>query len=116
MLRDQNNGSRHRTVPTYSSLSAPRRTLITLFQELGFGRIEGLVVRGGEPVLDPPPRIIRTLKFGADTGARPAAGLGDFTLKTQVVCLFATLDEIGEGVIDSLTIANGLPLLAEVPA
>lgn len=42
-------------VTTKASLTPARRRLLELMQEINFGRIEGLAVRGGEPVLDPPP-------------------------------------------------------------
>ena len=50
-----------------SSLSERKRALLALLQQINFGRIEGLVVRGGEPVLEPPPRVLSTFKFGGET-------------------------------------------------
>lgn len=97
------------TVAVKSSASEPRRRLIELMQELGFGRIEALPVRAGDPVLDPPPTIVREVKFGGQNAARDERTLGDFTLKAQVVELFDELDRLGDGVIDVLTIKHGLP-------
>ena len=50
------------------------RLMLELLQRLNFGRLEGLPVRGGEPVLVPPPRAIREYKFGGEKGPRPARG------------------------------------------
>lgn len=78
-------------------------------QELDFGRIEALAVRAGEPVLDPPPSIVREVKFGGQNGPRSERRLDDFTLKDKVVELFDELDRLGDGLIDVLTVKHGLP-------
>ena len=97
------------TVAVKSDLSEARRRLLELMQELDFGRIEALAVRAGQPVLDPPPRIVREHKFGGENGPRGERRLGDFTLKEQVLELFDEFDRLGEGVIDVLTVKHGLP-------
>ena len=48
---------------------------------MNFGRIEELPVRGGDPVLDPPPVVVTEYKFAAENGPRAEAGLPDFRLK-----------------------------------
>ena len=80
--------------PAKSSLSEPRRWLVELMQRLGFGRIEGLRVRDGDPVLDPPPQVIREHKFGGENGPRPELAASDFALKAQVVELFREFDSL----------------------
>jgi hypothetical protein len=94
-----------------SSLSPDRRRLIELMQRVNFGRIEGLAVRHGEPVIDDanPPRVVLELKFGADNGPRPEARIADFSLKAQVLELFAHLDRLRNAHIESLTVKHGLP-------
>jgi hypothetical protein len=92
-----------------SVLSEPRRRLLELMQELDFGRIEALAVGAGDPVLDPPPTIVREVKFGGQNGPRDERTLDDFPLKAQVVELFDELDRLGDGVIDVLTVKHGLP-------
>lgn len=99
---------------TKSSLSRPRQHLVGLLQQLNFGRIEDLQVRGGEPVLDPMPVVIREHKFGGDNAARPEAGR-DCKLKNQVGDLMALLDEIGDGIIRVLSFKHGAPFHAELP-
>ncbi|MGQ9677527.1 MAG: hypothetical protein ACUVX1_17840 [Chloroflexota bacterium] len=71
-------------VPTESSLSHQQTRLIELMQELDFGQVRDLVARDGEPVFDPPPRVVREVKFGSENGPRPEAAKGDFALKAQV--------------------------------
>ena len=96
-------------LPTKSSLSHTRVRLIELMQRINYGRIEGLPVRRGEPVMDPPPRIIREIKFSAENGPRPESAKADFALKVQVRELFAQLEALGDGVIPCIEIQRGLP-------
>ena len=97
------------------SLSPARRELVGLLQRINFGRIEGLRVRGGEPVLDPMPNVTREHKFCGENGPRPEAGRADFKLKGQVADLMQLLDSIGDGVITVLTVKHGVPFHAELP-
>ena len=96
------------------ALSLDRRRLIELIQEISFGRIEQLIVRGGEPVLEPPPRIVHTVKFGGQNGPREERTLDDFTLKRHIVELFDEFDHLCDGVINVLTVKHGLPFNMEV--
>ena len=96
---------------TKQSLTPARRRLLTLMQEMNFGRIEGLSIRKGEPVFDPMPRIVRQIKFCAENGPRREKKLNDFNLKNQVVELFAAMDQIENGIIETLEVKHGLPFL-----
>ena len=105
--------------PTKASLSPVRRRLLKLFQQLNFGRLESLVIRNGEPVLDPLPRRQFEIKFAGENGPRPELDVADFLLKRQVVELFEFFDQLLDGVIDVLEIKHGLPfrmIVTEVPA
>lgn len=99
-----------------SSLPVPRQRLIELMQRVNFGRIEGLVVTDGQPVLDPPPRIVREIKFGGENGPRPESVIDNFALKVQVVELFRTFDDLRDGVIEVLEVKHGLPFRMAVEA
>jgi hypothetical protein len=102
-----------------SELSAGRRRLVELQQQINFGRIEGMRVRAGEPVLDPLPRVVREIKIGGDNGPRPEARRDDFLLKGHHAELFAHLDELRDGTVEVLEIKHGLPfrlLIARPPA
>jgi len=101
-----------------SFLSPGRRRLVELMQRVNFGRIEGLLVRCGEPVFDnaTPPRVVLEVKFGADNGPRPEAAITDFALKQQVIDLFAYLDRFREARIEALTVKHGLPFGMHIEA
>ena len=102
-----------------ASLSPARRQLLEVLQQINFGRLESLVVRNGEPILDPMPRRVLDIKFDSENGPRPELGITDFLLKRQVIELFAFFDELQDGVIDVLEIKHGLPFrmtVTEVPA
>lgn len=104
---------------TKSSLSPRRNRLLEICQQVGFGRVEDLVFEDQEPLFDPPPRIVREIKFGGENGPRPELGTADFLLKQQVVELFEFLDERQSGTIDVLEVKHGLPfrvIVTEVPA
>ncbi len=107
------------SVPSKAALSPARRRLLELMQLINFGRIENLIVRGGEPSLVPPPRVVREVKFGGDNGPRPELATDDFRLKAQVVDLFRELDRLGDGTVEALEVKHGLPfrlLVAEALA
>lgn len=95
--------------PSKRDLPTARLRLIKLMQSVNFGRIESLSINGGQPMLDPPPRVIREHKFGGENGPRPELGNADFLLKQQVVELFAFFDRHPDGVIEVLEIKHGLP-------
>jgi len=97
------------SVVTKAALSPARARLVELMQGLNFGRVEQLVVRGGEPVLDPPPRLVREVKFCAENGPRPETAKEDFALKAQVSDLFAHMEAMGDGVIACIEVKHGLP-------
>lgn len=92
-----------------ASLPPAGERLVRLMQELNFGQVHDLVVRDGEPVFDPPPRVVREVKFGSENGPRPEAAKGDFALKAQVRELLAQLEALGDGVVESIEVKHGLP-------
>jgi hypothetical protein len=92
-----------------ADVSVQQRALLDLCQRLNFGSVLDLPVEGGEPVLEPPPRVIREFKFGGESGPRPETQIGDFALKRQQVELLQAMAEIGDGVIERLEVKHGLP-------
>jgi hypothetical protein len=92
-------------------LSPSRQRLVELMQETNFGRIEGLVVRNGEPVLDPAPRITRDILFGKnkDNGVHTARAKADFVLKDEHTQLFRFFEVKRSLTIETLIIQHGLP-------
>ena len=99
---------------TKFALSRNRQGLIEIMQRLNFGRIEHLSIQKSEPVLLPPPRVIRDIKLGSDSGPRSEVALEDFALREQVIDLFRHLDQIGTGEIEVLEVRAGLPFRIQV--
>lgn len=97
-----------------SSLTAPQQRLIELMQQVNFGRIEDLLVRNGVPVFNPPPRVIRKLKVGADNSPRPEYGFDDFLLRQQTEELLSTIEQMGDGEVLVIEVRHGLPFSLEV--
>ena len=75
-------------------LSNRRQALLELMQLVNFGRIERLTIKDGEPVFDPPPHVVREVKFGGENGPRPEAGAVNFLVKAQVLALFRQFDDL----------------------
>ena len=99
---------------TKTELTPARKLLVEKMQKLNFGRIEGIIIRDGEPILDPLPRIVYKVKFCAENGPRPEADKIDFTLKAQVCDLFTQLEILSDGIIHSLEVKHGLPFDMEI--
>ena len=95
-----------------SSLDATEKWLVEVMQNLRFGRIEGLHVKDGEPLRYPAPMFVRSRKFTRSSDARTAQDR-DFALKAQVSWLLSEIAEVGNGVIRSVTVQDGLPVLVD---
>jgi hypothetical protein len=81
-------------------------------QELRFGRIENLHVRGGEPLFDPPPRLVQKIKI--DSAGPLRAPRADCALKARVIGCLDQLTRIQNGVVQSIEVRDGLPFTIEV--
>lgn len=96
----------------FEGLPPERQRLLRVLQQVNHGRIYDLHIRDGQPVLDPMPRVVRTLKFPGDNGPRPEIGIQEYALKTHIVQFFACLDAMRDGVIEVLEFRDGLPVAA----
>jgi len=92
-----------------SQLTKNTKGLVELMQRLNFGHVYDLPLRGGEPILEPPPRVDKEVKFASDNGSRPELAREDFILKVQVREMLSCFDSIGDGVIHCIEVKNGLP-------
>jgi hypothetical protein len=92
-----------------SVLSPARQRLVEIMQELGYGRIRRLIVSGGEPIMDPLPKVLRHRHLSGAKKARPDRRRGDFILKSQLVEMFDEFDRLGSGVVDTIKVQDGLP-------
>jgi hypothetical protein len=92
-----------------SSLSAPRQALVRLLQSVNFRYIEGLEIRGGDPVFSPAPVVFVEVKLDAANEPRAEAGLSDFDLALEISRLMATLDELRTGTVQRIDVRYGIP-------
>jgi hypothetical protein len=92
-----------------SSLDQCSRRLIALMQRIGFGRIESLRVLDGQPAFDPPPRVIREVKLGAERTGHGHDSPAEFTVKRAVVDLLAEMTVVGSATV-TIEVRHGLPV------
>jgi hypothetical protein len=105
--------NRGRPTSTKELLPA-ERTLLDAIRHIGFGQIEFLRIRAGQPVLDPWPAVVRDLKFGVDRQAPPATRGSNFELKREAAELFEYTRDVEDGEIRVLVVRHGLPFTMEV--
>lgn len=99
---------------TAGSLPPNLRRLFTRMRRLGYGTIRGLHVRSGDPLFDPPPRVIRAVRLTeAGPPCRESAN-ADYALKREHFAFAAELEAIGNGVIDVIKVHDGLPVGLEI--
>ena len=90
-------------------LSRPKQWLIERCQHINFGSIT-LNVRGGEPDLERPYHITRTLRLvGGDNGARREIASADFELRQEHIALLTQLARLPDGTCVKVKLAHGLP-------
>lgn len=78
-----------------------------------FGRFEELRICNGEPVWDPPPKLVRVTRIGS--GEDPnVTEAGDWILKAAVRDLFREFAAVQNGKIDRIVFHRGLPSLVEI--
>jgi len=93
----------------FSELSGPRQALVRLLQSINFGYIEGLEVRGCEPMFNPAPTVIVEVKLDAGNDPRLEAVLDDFDLRAELLRLMEQLNSLGDGTIDRIDVRFGVP-------
>jgi hypothetical protein len=87
-------------------------------QRVRFGRFEELQVQNGQPIFDPPPRLIKVSRIGTADDSTPPTTDGDWLIKEAVADLFDELSALGTGTVSRLEFRRGLPCLLEtaIPA
>jgi hypothetical protein len=93
---------------TKSSLNSDQRRTVAVIEALGFGVIEGLVIRGGRPCFEREPRLLQTIKLDLEPGRWADCSPADLTLKREFESLFDQLSGLGEAIVD-IEIRHGLP-------
>ena len=99
---------------TTKDLLPSERTLVGMMSAIGFGQIELLRLEKGEPVVTPPPTIVRTLKFGVDRYEPRSTAGSDFDLMREVADLFEYIRDVDVGEIRTLVVRHGLPISMEI--
>ncbi|MCC7408910.1 MAG: hypothetical protein IT442_12615 [Phycisphaeraceae bacterium] len=107
---------KHPLVVRKSDVSKAKQWLIDKMQSIGFGRIEGLRIVGGDPVSTPPPKIIYRRKSGGVNEPRPHDDAHDYVLKKDVVELMQSLDTLRDRTISLIEVSHGVPILWEFAA
>jgi len=97
-------------VPT--SLTPAQRQLVEYIHPVNYGRIEGLAIQHGQPILDPLPRRMFQEKFSAKKQAEPKPSLAELATKPQVAQLMERLSSLSDGTVVTIEIQSGLPFLA----
>jgi hypothetical protein len=77
---------------------------------LGYGTVRGLHVRAGDPLFDPPPQVICTVRLSEVGPPRPKSATADYPLKRAQLAFQRELAAIGTGVIDVIKVHDGLPV------
>jgi len=92
-----------------SDLPEAAKQLVREMQQMNFGSIETLRIRGGMPVFGPETRVICEIKIGGKNGPRREAVMDEFKIKPEVDELFQSLAELGDGLVLALEVKFGLP-------
>ena len=101
--------------PTFVRHLLPsERRFVAAMDDIGFGRIERLVIRRGELVLDPWPTTVRAVKFGSAEAAMPKPLAGEFELRAEVAEFFEYVRGVDTGEIRCLALRHGRPFTMEI--
>ncbi|QEL20682.1 hypothetical protein [Limnoglobus roseus] len=94
----------------FSHLSPPWQRVFRTCQAVGFGSVEGLGVRRGEPVFGPGCVARHERKLGGgDAGGRPPIDAADFQLKLAHVELIQEFARLPDGAGVTVEVRHGLP-------
>jgi hypothetical protein len=94
---------------TTRDLLPSERTYLEAMHCLRYGRFESLRIERGELVVDPWPKTIRQVRFGASDPGCEKEPSAEFRLKAQLAELFEYVRSIDAGEIRILEIRGGLP-------
>jgi hypothetical protein len=93
---------------TNESLGQSQRRTVEIIETLGFGVLQGLSIRDGQPCFEPAPRIVQSVKLDSDAESRSECANPESALKKQFQVLFRHLNELREGTVD-IEVCHGLP-------
>jgi hypothetical protein len=96
----------------FGELEPENQQLVKWMQSVNFGRIH-VPVRGGLPVVEQRPRLIRDIKIGGENGSRQEQRLDDFALKNEQLEALEHIASVGCGTV-SIEIKHGLPFRMQI--
>ncbi len=79
-------------------------------QRINFGRIEGLEIKGGEPLFEPPPIVKEDLALEKEEFTSHHHNSTGFVLKKMQRRLWEWCQQAGDITIEKITVANGMPM------
>ena len=97
-----------------ASLSHSEQRLLGLIQEVYYGKIEDLVISGGEPVMGLPLKVLRDVKLSGEYSRKPILADRDYLDKPQVVEMLRQFRRLGDGVVQLVEIHDGLPFRIQI--
>lgn len=97
----------------FCELSSGGQVLVATMRRVGFGRFEFLRICNGDPVFDPPPRLVRVSRIGSSQEPDLLES-ADWILKVPIRDLFKEFARLQNGTIDRIEFRRGLPCLVEV--
>jgi hypothetical protein len=103
----------HRTT---RDLTAAENSLLQVMRQYQFGRIENVLVRAGQPILDGEMKIVHVEYLGGANSGTKVPTSDEFELRQPVRDLFDRLQRLGDGTIVRLDFKHGLPFLLETTA
>lgn len=95
-------------------LSPNLSRLLDRMWRLGYGTVRGLHVRAGDPLFDPPPIVVRTVRLSEAGPPRCKSANANFALNREQSALQRELAAIDTGVIDVIKVHDGLPVGLEI--
>ena len=90
------------------------RYIFARMWRMGYGTVRGLHFRDGEPLLDPPFDVVRTVRLPAASPPRPLAVSLQCPVKREHFAFQQELAAMGTGVIDVIKVHDGLPVGLEI--
>lgn len=96
------------------SLSPNVRCVCERAWRLRYGVLRGLHVRAGDPLLNPPPTVVRMARCDAAGATRHGVSAARFVVKPEHFAFQQELAAIGDGVIDVIKVHDRLPVSLEL--
>lgn len=91
------------------SISEAQKRLLQLMQEVHYGKVEDIVISGGEPVMGLPVKVMRDVKLSGECSKRPILADRDYLDKPQVAEMLRQFKRLGDGIVQLVDIHDGLP-------